>query len=563
MSKLPNAPALKVKLPVVSGSSTASDQNRVKIRTGNFTLVPSGQFMSHVSINAKNPIRTTSPIEAHGKQTPVQSKEPSKSSTDLAVSSKSSNTASEAIPNPVSAKESQLPERAPPAQVPSQASATSVDGDAGRPSDERSDQIDLLGMDFDDSNELPTPMQLSATTHKDRNTSLLPPGSFSLEHFNASITSILPQLRTILSLEKLKSLESIGAVVARRIQRPAGGATQQQSSVPPSGPERQPHERESQPSRGLASAVQQRTLAWGRDVLSGAESGSTSILGENISRWRFSRRRVSVDSLASVGSAGSSTALTERIDQLRIADTRAPNISPATGTTETYASTNPFGPKPTPRGTTSGPQLPAFLRSQDRADDPAAAIQAEYAATFPTRMNPKRPANPPNPSTTRVSPAVPTVEDGNPSQEQRHSQEVETRAKENIFRNSDPRASRNSSISSVGGPKKDFGEDEAQSQRRGSIRAGPRPSDVSNAARSGSTSDGTLPRFHPRLGNQYASPSSGPIPTQTYFPAARRPARAPPGPALPSFLANLQAAEDPGAAAAEQYSKDYGIPPKK
>ncbi|KAL8983065.1 MAG: hypothetical protein Q9205_002595 [Flavoplaca limonia] len=491
-------------------------------------------------------------------------------------------------------------------------------GNKQSPSLHRSYAADLLGMEFEDTNKLPKPMQLSDTTHTHRSISSLPPTQPSLELFSSQLSSYLPILKGVLPAESWEKLESVGVDLATRIQEPASDASQQSSGIILSSePERKSNEKESpaiqgrasavgqtqafshagtqqqpsltyrarknvgQPARGLASAVQQQTLAWGKDVISGAETGSTSILGENISRWRFSRRRISVDSLASVVSAGSSTALTERIDQLQIGESRPPTNPSVTGIKETYATTNPFGPKPT-RGSTSGislptsppptstaktpgvhvtgPELPLFLRSEVRANDPAAAIQAEYAANFPGRLSRQEPAENWTSGATVVSQGAPFVKESSSSREQSYSREIGATGSrpENLIRDRDSTSSRNISIISASVARKELGEARTPSRRTNDIQP-----EVSDEATNGSTFDGNLPRFHPRLGNPSVLPSRGLRPTQTYFPDTRRRSRVPPGPSLPSFLANVQAAKDPGAAAVEQYSWDHQHAPDK
>lgn len=445
--------------------------------------------MSHVSMSANTTTPAASLTKAREVESPVQSKQPSKISTGVASSSKPSEVGSRATPTPVSVAEPQASKKAPPPppQAPSQASVILLDGDANRSNEEkissppRSYAVDLLGMDNDESNRLPIPMQLSATRHTVGRKSSPPLISPSLEQFNTQIESFLPMLKNLLPAETVEKLESVKVDLLRRIQEPTRGGVQQQLNVLSSKPPREDREKESLPIRGrakevkqiheptrdgtqqqprmahearekaslpsLASAVQQRTLAWGKDVIAGAESGSSSFLGEDISRWRFSRRRrVSVDSLASVVSAGSSTALTERIDQLQIDEFWPPISSPAAGSKETYATTNPFGPKPTLRGATSGipsssnppgistgsssgthvrgPQLPLFLRSQVRADNPAAAIQAEFAASFPGRLSSNEPAPHPTSGGTVVSQGAPLVTDSSLPQQHRYPQEV-------------------------------------------------------------------------------------------------------------------------------------------
>ncbi|KAL8881808.1 MAG: hypothetical protein Q9198_001063 [Flavoplaca austrocitrina] len=491
-------------------------------------------------------------------------------------------------------------------------------GNKQLPSLHRSYAADLLGMDFEDTNKLPKPMQLSDMTHTHRSIFSLPPAQPSLELFSSQLSSYLPILKGVLPPESWEKLESVGVDLATRIQEPASDASQQSSGIVLSSePERKSNEKESpaiqgrasavgqtqafshagtqqqpsltyrarknvgQPARGLASAVQQQTLAWGKDVISGAETGSTSILGENISRWRFSRRRISVDSLTSVVSAGSSTALTERIDQLQIGESRPPTNPSVTGIKETYATTNPFGPKPT-RGSTSGislptsppptstaktpgvhvtgPELPLFLRSEVRANDPAAAIQAEYAANFPGRLSRQEPAGNWTSGATVVSQGAPFVKESSSSREQSYSREIGATGSrpENLIRDRDSTRSRNSSIISASVARKELGEARTPSRRTNDIQP-----EVSDEATDGSTFDGNLPRFHPRLGNPSVLPSRGLRPTQTYFPDTRRRTRVPPGPSLPSFLANVQAAKDPGAAAVEQYSWDHQHAPNK
>ncbi|KAL9042263.1 MAG: hypothetical protein Q9180_000731 [Flavoplaca navasiana] len=606
-------------VPQVQAASSALDDVQSRGR-GGFNPRGTGRGGRGGSIIGSRPVRTA----RKRVQSSVQPKQPPKFSADVTSSSKPLEATSQTVADMMSAEEPTASKRTPPGEVSSQSSAVLSDGETNRfgnkqlPSLHRSYAADLLGMDIDDVNKLPKPMQLSDTTHTHRSISSLPPTQPSLELFSSQLSSYLPILKGVLPAESWEKLESVGVDLARRIQEPASDASQQSSSnILSSEPERKPNEKESpaiqgrasavgqtqafshagtqqqpsltyrarkkvgQPARGLASAVQQQTLAWGKDVISGAETGSTSILGENISRWRFSRRRISVDSLASVVSAGSSTALTERIDQLQISESRPPTNPSVTGIKETYATTNPFGPKPT-RGSTSGislstsppristaktpgihvtgPELPLFLRSEVRANDPAAAIQAEYAANFPGRLSRQEPAKNWTSGATVASQGAPFVKESSSTREQSYSGEIGATGSrpENLIRDRDSTRSRNSSIISASVARKELGEARTPSRRTNDIQP-----EVSDEATNGSTSGGNLPRFHPRLGNPSVLPSRGLRPTQTYFPDTRRRTRVQPGPSLPSFLANVQAAKDPGAAAVEQYSWDHQHAPDK
>ncbi|KAL8928338.1 MAG: hypothetical protein Q9172_000930 [Xanthocarpia lactea] len=562
-AKSHNAPALQVKLPRISrssGSSTGSSISRIRVQPGNFTLAPPSEFMSVVS----NPASQTAGITTAREDNPsTQPTQPRKTPTDTAPSS-------EAV-----------------RQV---ASAVLLDGDATRANEDnvsfppRTYADDLLGMDIDESSKLPTPMQLSATIREERTEpkSILPPAAPSLELIESQLASFLQVLKGTVHPDTVEKLKSVSVDLQRQIQQPAGGitarpeGTQQSSSMLISKPTHEAHEKASQPTRGLAIAVEQRTLAWTMDVIAGTESGSSSILGENITRGRFSHRRRYVDSPASA-SVGSSTALTERIDKLQIHESR-PIASQATGNAQTYSTTNPFGPNPNPRGSVSGassttersagipvagPQLPLFLRSQDPAEDPAAAIRAEYAAYLHRRPSPETPAIRRTSNGTAVTQGAPLVPDNSAFLHQSRPRDVSEVMNgieaspsflPDLDNSSGYRTSRNSSITSRGFARTN----PAQPQRPDVAPSGTRPSRISDMARSGHATGGNLPRFHPRQGNRSVSPLPGPTPRQTYFSAANRRPRIPAGPALPSFLANVQPEKDPGAAAAKQYSRGSG-----
>ena len=407
-AKSHKAPALQVKLPqtsISSGSSAGSSTTRSRVQyvnlfltphshcltmlsPGNFTLAPPSQFMSYVP-NTASP--TPGINTARENKPSTQPTQPLETSTNPAASSEA---------------------------VQQVASAVLLDADATRANEDnvsfppRTYADDLLGMDIDESSKLPTPMQLSATIREERTkpNSIQPPAPPSLELINSQLASFLPMLKGIAYPDTVEKLESVSVDLQRQIQQASGiiarpEGTQQPSTTLISKSIHEAHEKASQPTRGLAIAVEQRTLAWTMDVIAGTEPSSISILGENITRGRFSRRHGSVDSRASA-SVGSSTALTERIDKLQIHESR-PIASQATGNAQAYSTTNPFGPNPNPRGAVSGassttersanipvagPQLPLFLRPQVPAEDPAAAIRAEYAAHLHRRPSPETPA---------------------------------------------------------------------------------------------------------------------------------------------------------------------------
>ncbi|KAL8812948.1 MAG: hypothetical protein Q9200_000645 [Gallowayella weberi] len=468
---------------------------------------------------------------------------------------------------------------------------------------------DLLDIDITGPGNLPEPIQLSATANRIHPESAQPTGQIrDLDLLYSEWTRLLPMLKQFLSAEAVGKLESISVELQQQVVRSRGGVNRrsepavQQPKL--SGPEAalKADNEVNIPIRGLADAVQQRTLAWTRDVIAGTGSSSNSILGENITRGRFSRRlRVSVDSLTSLASVSSSTALRKRIDELQIDEAR-PTIASADGR-ERYATTNPFGVATTssPIVRAQGYQLPHFLRSEARAQDPAAALRAEYTANSsrqlekPTGKPTIQPASagsiirqataeasmsPINKPLQDLSPSISGVTENTP-----YRPDIDSTAPERI--------SRKDSSSSAGvsrkspalnedltrlPPAREFPGSErwtlrleddivrAQNDPRHTQSAAP-PSrhgrqefvpGPSNPSRSGPEPVDDLPRFHPRLGNRIVPLTADATHLQAHSyasnsaPAVKRSQR-PLAPALPGFLANIQPSQDPGSAAAEQY----------
>ncbi|KAL8780590.1 MAG: hypothetical protein Q9213_006387 [Squamulea squamosa] len=479
--------ALQVKLPQALLKSAASDESRVRTRyvddflaprlhtlnlvsPGNFTLAPPGQFMSYVSIPAKITTPTASVTTALEKHSPIQLAKELDSISKVPASNKAVNSGiSQQVQVPTIVAEPQALRKVPQPGIPSKAvqeraSATLLDAEANPankervPSPPRSYADDLLGMEIEESDAFLNRTQSSNKAYEDPSKSLLSSAQPSLESLSSQLAAFLPVLKDVLPAEMAEKLESVSRDLQNQIRVPARGSalqpegSQQRSRMPTSKPPYRARGEAGLPIQGLANAVQRRTLAWGKEIIAGTEPSSSSILGENISRHRFSRRRVSVDSLASVVSVGSSTALTERIDQLQIDESRPPLPSLTTSTSGKYSTTNPFGAKPILQGSVSGktpstvhpadrsqssvarrgsgisaagPQLPAFLRSQVRAEDPAAAIRAEYAAKFPSRSSQaaEKPADKLSSVTTIIPHGASLVQDNTAPLCHRHSQE--------------------------------------------------------------------------------------------------------------------------------------------
>ncbi|KAL8766596.1 MAG: hypothetical protein Q9209_006661 [Squamulea sp. 1 TL-2023] len=479
--------ALQVKLPQALLKSAASDKSRVRIRCvddflmlrlhslklaspGNFTLAPPEQFMSHVSTPAEITSPTASVTKALEKHSSIQLAQALGTTTKVPASNKVLTLGiSQSVQVPTIVAEPQAFGKVPQPGIPSQAvqerAPVTLSHVEANPANKervssplRSYADDLLGMETEESNVPLNPLQISTKAYEDRSKFLPSSEQPSLELLSSQLAAFLPVLKDVLPAEMVEKLESVSKDLQYQVRVPTRGSApqtegnQQQSSKPSSKPPYRARGEAGLPIRGLANAVQQRTLAWGKDIIAGTKPSSSSILGENVSRHRFSRRRVSVDSLASVVSIGSSTALTERIDQLQLDESRPPPASRTTDTSDKYSTTNPFGPKPASRvsvsGTTltsvhaaersqssvvrrgsgvstAGPQLPAFLRSQVRAEDPAAAIRVEYAATFPcgTSQAPEKPADTLSSVTTMIPRGFPIIQDNTAPLRQRHPQE--------------------------------------------------------------------------------------------------------------------------------------------
>lgn len=419
---------------------------------------------------------------------------------------------------------------------------------------------DLLDMDIKESTSLPAPMPLNASIKKSHSQSFqAPPQPYA---------TFLPLLKHAYPAQVAAQFESENVHLQRQINRTAGRlpqqvrGTSQQSKGFGSEPVHKDQEEVDIPIRGIASKVRQRTLAWGKDLITGTASSNNPILGENISRWRFNRhRRASAESL---------TALTERIDQLQLNESRSAVTSEAPSTQETYATINPFGPQPTADTLNTNadrrapaPQLPQFLLSAARAEDPAAALMAEFNANFSNQaaearirstVNPSSAVNAatqpvPERSSKRPLPERSTIEENN----SRSSGQLNTASyaitslttADAIGSANYPDFSEHSSTSasflrrspalgettkrpysrreSSSSPRPTLGLGEGTSLARdtsmNSHSAAPpqhqgpprRPSDLSG---SGQGISDDLPRFHPRLGNNTPIPTPAPTSQQ-------------------------------------------------
>ncbi|KAL8802629.1 MAG: hypothetical protein Q9182_003682 [Xanthomendoza sp. 2 TL-2023] len=443
---------------------------------------------------------------------------------------------------------------------------------------------DLLDIDISGPGNLSAPIQLNAAASRNHPEPPQPTRQLlDLDSLSSEWAKFLPMLKTVLPVEAVGKLESVSVDLQEQVVKSKGGvlrrsepAVQQPKLSRPEAAFKADNE-VNIPIRGLASAVQQRTLAWTKDVIAGTGSSSNSILGENISRGRFNRRlRVSVDSLTSLASASSSTALTERIDKLQLDEAR-PTIASAESR-EKYATANPFGVATTssPGVRAPGYQLPHFLQSEARAQDPAAALRAEYMANSSQQL--EKPAGKPI--------IIQSASAGSIVQQATAEKDFDSTASERIPRkglSSSAGVSRKSPALSEDltcrPPDKEFLGSErwtsrpdddvvrAQHHHRNARSAAP-PSHQgrqeavpgpSNVSISGPEPIDDLPRFYPRLGNQSIPLTADATHLQAHSsasnraPAVRKPPR-PFAPALPSFLANIQPSKDPGSAAAEQYA---------
>ncbi|KAL8731319.1 MAG: hypothetical protein Q9166_003543 [cf. Caloplaca sp. 2 TL-2023] len=402
--------------PIKTEALATNSGTRIRTYPGNFTLAAPGQFMSHVLTSVHSQTSTDKETTEGQVPSPSLKMQPSKSSRGP-PDPQQSNTPQPMQPlTPPSRTTHQS--KVPILDVPGRAreappTAMLLDAEAFRNDNDSQAALrptyadDLLGMDIDKTANLPAPMKLSTSKDHQPTPTLT---QASLEQFSLQFASFLPVLRSILPAEVAANLESVSEDLQKQIGHPSdvtaprSDKPRQNPIIPEPKAEREPQKEAGLPARGIANAVQQRTMAWGKEVIAGTDPNRTPILGENISRWRFNRRPASMDSLASAASAGSSTALTEGVGQLRLGESKASVVSQAPDGGESrsqdvtkYASINPFGSEHH-RAYSTDPnfrsrvpaavQLPDFLRSEVRSEDPAAALRAEYNANTSRRVYP-------------------------------------------------------------------------------------------------------------------------------------------------------------------------------
>lgn len=179
---------------------------------------------------------------------------------------------------------------------------------------------DLLGMDIDEPQELPLPMEL---TTKTKTADLLVEELRQLRAMEAQLASFLPYLTAILPPEAVEKLTSVRSLLQQKLGN-SGQAGPVVEQLPTSNDPGSVDPKEKQPKtapRGLASAVEQRTHDWKKQVIASTVNTKGSIFGEHVVRSRWTDRHQRHDSTAS---AASSTSLVEGLKKLRLDEAQSP-----------------------------------------------------------------------------------------------------------------------------------------------------------------------------------------------------------------------------------------------
>lgn len=223
---------------------------------------------------------------------------------------------------------------------------------------------DLLGLEFQDTKELPTPMQVDTGLYKSPTRPTAAVAEPSLKALETSLTSCLSIIKSdtrsksILPSQTIANLEAAISEVQQKIAvlslgddqaSPQAGASpvveqpqqpadaQQQADVQDrSDPTALFHQGFHLPADGLANAVEQNTTAWTRQVARGT---TRSILGEYVHRTRFHHRRDSIESANTMASISDMPALPERMQGVISDQAQAPQAVPTSALGERVSRT--------------------------------------------------------------------------------------------------------------------------------------------------------------------------------------------------------------------------------
>ncbi|KAL8736367.1 MAG: hypothetical protein Q9181_002444 [Wetmoreana brouardii] len=211
---------------------------------------------------------------------------------------------------------------------------------------------DLLGLEFNETTELPAPMQLTTQTDwGSARTAAAAAVEPTLQQLNSTLTSYLSIIKSNSPPTTNPTIQSIEAAI-REVQQKISNLTledhpSQQVGVPLQNltisservdtqqqTVKPVHQELSRPAGSLAQVVQQNTTTWSRQVIGGTVPNTTSILGEYVYRTRFHRRHDSATSINSLASVSDVEALAEPMVDPYAVGTRPRDVSQETGTGE-------------------------------------------------------------------------------------------------------------------------------------------------------------------------------------------------------------------------------------
>lgn len=197
---------------------------------------------------------------------------------------------------------------------------------------------DLLDMEFDQSTNLPAPMQVGAKVKKND----IHPGASSaqpdLREFESQMASFLPLLQSMLPPDAIEKIASVRLQVQQKINnmddiqavpisQPPGTSLKQSVDLKQSAasdhtrPVHGISKDNIAPSRSLANTVEQRTREWSQRVIASTVSTRDSILGDHVTQPRWIGRHRSTTSVTST------SGLVEGIKRLHI-DDKQPSVVP-------------------------------------------------------------------------------------------------------------------------------------------------------------------------------------------------------------------------------------------
>ncbi|KAL9605021.1 MAG: hypothetical protein Q9219_000209 [cf. Caloplaca sp. 3 TL-2023] len=273
----------------------------------------------------------------------------------------------------------------------------------------RSYAEDLLGVDFNQSNNLPAPIQFSEKVEEDESYIKAPAAEFELREVDSQLAYFLPLLQSVLTPDAVEQLAKVRLQLQQKISvtpsRQLSGLSSKDlansTHLAASGrldPAHTTGKRTSAAPQSLAHTVEERKREWSQQIIASTVFTKGSIFGEHVTRSQLTQRRKPQPLTTST------SGLVEGFKKLHLDDEKPSPPGEETKDVTQYSDINPFGAKSTAKrrtifwstqahhgrviephsaDRTQGTQLSDHLRSTSKSEHHAAAAKIQDTGPVP------------------------------------------------------------------------------------------------------------------------------------------------------------------------------------